>query len=113
MNRPPPGGWTEADKVPRKGPTPQVPAMAGMSILGMLPAPEKNPEKTIWNSGGLSGPVLICAPHSQPCKHCKEPVNLADEGNTYEDGSCAHEHCHDSAEIMKANAADLPQGELF
>lgn len=35
MNNPPPDGWKETDKVPRKPITPQVPAMAGMSPLGL------------------------------------------------------------------------------
>lgn len=42
MNQPPPGGWTEADKVPahqRKGPTPQVEALPGMTPLGKRSEP--------------------------------------------------------------------------
>lgn len=40
FDRPPPGGWTEADKV-HKTPTPQIPSLAGMSPLGMTPPAEK------------------------------------------------------------------------
>lgn len=36
IDKPPPGGWTDADKV-RKPTTPQVPALAGMSPLGITP----------------------------------------------------------------------------
>lgn len=44
--------------------------------------------------------------HNQPCKFCRELVNLDDEGNQYPDGSAAHEACSDSAEYLKQNAPD-------
>ena len=44
---------------------------------------------------------------SDRCRFCGESVNLAEEGNTYPDGSCAHEGCADGAEFEAANAADF------
>lgn len=41
------------------------------------------------------------------CKFCKAPINLDNEGVTYADGKCAHEHCDDSNEFNKANESDL------
>jgi hypothetical protein len=41
------------------------------------------------------------------CKHCGTKVDLDDEGVTYQDDSCAHEHCHDNAEFRSANSADM------
>ena len=41
------------------------------------------------------------------CKFCGERVNLKDEGNTYRDGSCAHEECADSHEFERENFEDF------
>lgn len=41
------------------------------------------------------------------CKFCGQWVNLAEEGATYSDGSCAHESCHNNAEFERENAADF------
>ena len=40
------------------------------------------------------------------CKFCRIEVNLDDEGYTYRDGTCGHEHCGDSDLYQKANKAD-------
>ena len=44
---------------------------------------------------------------SDKCRFCRVPVNLDDEGVTYRDGSCAHEHCHDGNEYRQANESDF------
>lgn len=40
------------------------------------------------------------------CKFCGVKVNLDDEGNTYADGSCAHEYCADSEQRRSENESD-------
>lgn len=41
------------------------------------------------------------------CKFCGGWVNLDDEGNTYRDGSSAHEECADSDTFNRENASDF------
>lgn len=42
----------------------------------------------------------------QNCKHCGKGVDLDNEGNTYADGSVAHEHCADGESYRTANESD-------
>lgn len=46
-------------------------------------------------------------PALQICKFCGDWVNLDEEGNTYANGTAAHEDCHDSNEFNRANASDF------
>lgn len=41
------------------------------------------------------------------CCFCGSYVNVNDEGVTYANGKCAHDHCHDGNEYNKANASDF------
>ncbi len=41
------------------------------------------------------------------CKFCGSAVNLNDEGETYRDGTCAHEGCADGNSFRRANEADF------
>lgn len=41
------------------------------------------------------------------CKFCGQFVNLDDEGNTYKDGSVAHEGCADADTFERENFADF------
>lgn len=45
--------------------------------------------------------------HLQKCKFCLLWVNLDEEGNTYKDGSAAHEECADEQDYLDQNAADF------
>lgn len=40
------------------------------------------------------------------CRRCAHPVDLDQEGHTYPDGTCAHDHCHDTAQVETDNAED-------
>ena len=44
---------------------------------------------------------------SDNCKFCGEWVNLDDEGNTYRDGTCAHEGCADGDTFERENEVDF------
>ncbi len=46
-------------------------------------------------------------PGLQLCKFCGDWVNLDEEGNTYADGTAAHEACHDTSEFERQNASDF------
>lgn len=46
-------------------------------------------------------------PALQVCKFCGDWVNLDEEGNTYRDGTAAHEQCHDNAEFERENSSDM------
>ena len=41
------------------------------------------------------------------CKFCGSFVNLDDEGVTYANGTCAHDHCDDSHNFQTANSGDF------
>jgi hypothetical protein len=46
-------------------------------------------------------------PFVQACKFCGEGVNLDECGNTYPDGTAAHEECQDGQDWHEANGSDF------
>lgn len=52
-------------------------------------------------------PLSRRKPAVQICIFCGDWVNLDEEGNTYANGTAAHEACHDSAEFERQNSGDF------
>lgn len=51
--------------------------------------------------------TLTRRPQLVTCKFCGEKLDLHLEGNTYRDGSSAHEECEDIECFYRENAEDL------
>ena len=55
-----------------------------------------------------TAPTTAARPnHFAKCKFCFEKFNLNEEGNTYRDGTAAHEDCADNDDWLRENAADM------